>query len=388
MEFNTSNIDQTIRRARPLSELTGLRPEFADAVRIWEEDLAPELGVRETIRKTTIARAKARTFLGGFIAVVTLICLVIVTRGAGFLFPLSLFIGVIIVGAVSGIDWLKVYRMKSQTKELVLRAACQPFGFTYDTLHVDLTGIEDFTSLLARSKDLAEMATGSQNGLQKGGAKTISTIFGDIPVNTSDGSGPPSPTPAYQLLKDTALLPGHGRRKFEDRIEGERAGAKFALVEAKLDTGGKNSKTVFQGILIHIEYPERFSGRTIMARSGWWKRGKGASGLQKVDLISRELDEAFTVYSSDQVEARALLSPDRMERLIALERHFHGGKLRGLFDQGCMTLALEADDQFEAGSVFQPLVDPRRFSSALSELGLVCDLIDGFLTRDWVQGRI
>lgn len=53
-----------------------------------------------------------------------------------------------------------------------------------------------------------------------------------------------------------------------------------------------------------------------------------------------------------------------------------------------MTLALEADNQFEAGSVFKPLVDPRRFSTALSELGLVCDLIDGFLTREWVQGRI
>ena len=88
------------------------------------------------------------------------------------------------------------------------------------------------------------------------------------------------------------------------------------------------------------------------------------------------------------MEARALLSPDRMERLIALERHFSGGKLRGLFDQGHMTLALEADNQFEASSVFQPLVDPRRFSTALSELGLVCDLIDGFLTREWVQGRL
>ena len=127
---------------------------------------------------------------------------------------------------------------------------------------------------------------------------------------------------------------------------------------------------------------------TLMARSGWWKRGKGAGDLDKVQLISRELDEAFTVYSSDQVEARALLSPDRMERLIALERHFSGGKLRGLFDQGHMTLALEADNQFEAGSVFQPLVDPRRFSTALSELGLVCDLIDGFLPREWVQGRL
>lgn len=388
MAWKTSNIDQTIRQARPLSELTGQRSEFADIVRIWEDELAPELGARETVRLQAISGAKSRTVLGVFIAAVTLICLIIVTRGAGFLFPLSLFIGAIIVGAVSGIDWLKVYRLKSQTKDLVMRAACKPFGFTYDTLHMDLTGIEDFTSLMARGKDLAEMATGAGNGDQKGGAKTISTIFGDISVSMSDGSGPPPPTPAYQVLKDAALLPGHSRRKFEDRIEGERAGAKFALVEAKLDTGGKNSRTVFQGILIHIEYPERFSGRTIMARSGWWKRGKGANGLQKVDLISRELDEAFTVYSSDQVEARALLSPDRMERLIALERHFRGGKLRGLFDQGCMTLALEADDQFEAGSVFQPLVDPRRFSSALSELGLVCDLIDGFLTRDWVQGRI
>ena len=53
-----------------------------------------------------------------------------------------------------------------------------------------------------------------------------------------------------------------------------------------------------------------------------------------------------------------------------------------------MTLALEADDQFEAGSIFQTLVDPRRYASALVELGLVCDLIDGFLTRDWVRGRL
>ena len=107
-----------------------------------------------------------------------------------------------------------------------------------------------------------------------------------------------------------------------------------------------------------------------------------------MDLISRELDAAFTVYSNDQVEARALLSPDRMVRLIALERHFAGGKLRGIFEDGHMMLALEADDQFEAGSIFQPLVDPRRYASALVELGLVCDLIDGFLTRDWVKGRI
>jgi len=64
------------------------------------------------------------------------------------------------------------------------------------------------------------------------------------------------------------------------------------------------------------------------------------------------------------------------------------GKLRGIFEDGHMTLALEAENQFEAGSIFKPLVDPRRYASALVELGLVCDLIDGFLTRDWVKGRL
>lgn len=379
-----TDIDAAIRNARPLSLLALQRPEFTDVERIWETELAPELGVREALRKQTISRAKSRTFLGVLAALPVVIGMMALSGGLGFLFPLSLFVAVIIVAGISGFDWLKVYSMKSETKDLILKTACKPFGFHYETLHPDLSGIEDFESLKTRGKELMEAV----NGPQSGKARTISTLFGDIQVTTLDASGSPPPTPAYQILKDAALLPGHSRRKFEDLIEGERAGTKFALVEAKLDTGGKNSRTVFQGILIHIEYPQRFSGRTLMARAGWWKRGKGAGDLDKVQLISRELDEAFTVYSSDQVEARALLSPDRMERLIALERHFSGGKLRGLFDQGHMTLALEADNQFEAGSVFQPLVDPRRFSTALSELGLVCDLIDGFLTREWVQDRI
>jgi len=381
--LNTSP-DDALRRALPLSQMAARRPEFADAVRIWETELAPELGAREERRKQVITRAQRRTALGAVIALIAVSALLYLLRGGDFLFPFIMMGGVLIVASVSGLDWLKVYTMKSQTKALILRAACRPFGFHYDTLHPDLSGIEDLQTLVTRGKALAGIAGEGQQA----GEKTVSTVFGDIRFSSFEGSGPPPPTPAYQLLKDAALLPAHSRRSFEDRIEGERAGAKFALVEAKLDTGGKNSKTVFRGILIHIEYPQRFSGRTLMARSGWWKRGKGAGDLKRVGLISRELEEAFTVYSSDQVEARALLSPDRMERLIALERHFAGGKLRGLFDQGHMTIALEAGDQFEAGSVFKPLADPRRFSAALAELGLVCDLIDGFLTREWVQGRI
>ena len=188
-------------------------------------------------------------------------------------------------------------------------------------------------------------------------------------------------------------MPSYDDRKFEDLIEGDRADAHFSLVECKLTEergSGKNRRTVttFQGLLFHIEYPQRFLGRTMIARQGWWKGFFGDKTLQKVDLVAKELEDNFTIYSNDQVEARALLTPDRMERLIALERHFKGGKLRGIFEGDHLTLALEADDQFEAGSVWKTLVDPERYVSALTEVGLVCDVIDGFLTREWVKDKL
>jgi hypothetical protein len=58
---NTRDIDTAIRNAWPLSLMAGQRPEFADVERIWETELAPELGAREAIRKQTISRAKSRT---------------------------------------------------------------------------------------------------------------------------------------------------------------------------------------------------------------------------------------------------------------------------------------------------------------------------------------
>jgi Protein of unknown function (DUF3137) len=378
--FNPKKLTDTLARVPTLEALSSRRAEFAQARRVWAEVLEPELSRRETERKAAIKNAITRTAIGAGIPIFTATLLAIATLVSfDFMFPAIIFITLVIAAIVSATAWVKVFTMKSQTKQLVLSAACEPFGFTYDTLHPDLSGIDDLKSLATRASELSTAYSGKTQS-------TINTPFGAISVGSMDG--PVSPTPAYDILKTAKLLPGHSRRKFEDLIAGERAGTRFALVEANLETGGKNSTTVFQGILVHVEYPKPFLGRTVVARSRWWKRGKHADDLKKVDLISRELEEAFTVYSTDQVEARALLSPDRMERLIALERYFSGGKLRGIFEDGHMTLALEADNQFEAGSIFKPLVDSRRYASALVELGLVCDLIDGFLTRDWVQGRL
>ncbi len=368
------------------------RPEFFSGPRIWAESLAPALQAREAERRETIRKVWRKTLAAVMIPAILLLVLGLMNPFIFGGWMLFLFFGVpLSVVLIAGMDWLRVYAMKAATKQLVLGAACECFGFTYQTLAPDVSKVTDYRSLLkaARAYQARHGPPGGKTGKRRRGGQTrVTTPFGSASFGSSHATGPECPTPAYDLLEDASLLPGHDTRHFEDLIRGTRAGAAFSLVEAKLETSGKNGGTVFQGMLFHVQYPDRFLGRTLMARSRWWKRGKAAKDLQKVSLVSSELDKAFTVYSTDQVEARALLTPDRMERLIALERHFSGGKLRGVFEDGHMTIALEAPNQFEAGSIFKPLVDAERFSSALVELGLVCDMIDGFLTRDWVKDKL
>ncbi|MEM7638752.1 MAG: DUF3137 domain-containing protein [Pseudomonadota bacterium] len=341
-------------------------------MRVWTEVLEPALAERESERRSIISKARKRTIWTGLAVGVIAICVLFLTGGAAPVFTLIAAGGVTAIA--SGAAWIPLFSVKSETKQLVVGAAAESFGFKYDTLHPDVRGISNWKTAGEWIKSQAS---------QKAGA---AQLFGGV-----DDSAPP--TPAFDVLKEAKLLPGYDSRKFEDLIEGDRAETHFSLVECKLTEeqgSGKNRRTVttFQGLLFHIQYPDRFLGRTLIARQGWWKGFFGDKSLQKVDLVAKELEDNFTIYSNDQVEARALLTPDRMERLIALERHFKGGKLRGVFEGDHLTLALEADDQFEAGSVWKPLVDPDRYISALTEIGLVCDVIDGFLTREWVKDKL
>ena len=344
-------------------DMQGKRPEFASAVKVWSSVLVPELERMEVERKAVINRAVRRTVIVGAIALAAVIGLTFLLSFE-VMFPFGIFAGIVLTVLASASVWIPVFSMKSQTKQLVVGAASECFGFRYDTLHPDISGLTGFGNLASwAQKNMSAMKQTDQ-----------------------------PPTPAFDRLKAVGLMPSYDSRKFEDMIEGRRAEANFSMVECKLTEqqgSGKNRRTVtkFQGLLFNIEYPDRFLGRTMIARDGWWSWGR-KNGMQKVDLVSKELEDAFTVYSTDQVEARALLTPDRMERLIALERHFSGAKLRGVFEDGHITIALEAKNQFEAGSIFKPLVDPDRFIETLTEIGLVCDLIDGFLTRDWYKDKL
>lgn len=165
---------------------------------------------------------------------------------------------------------------------------------------------------------------------------------------------------------------------FEDLFGGERAGARFQLYEADLTRGsGKHRTTLFHGQILKIAFPKRFHGVTIVNRDfqRWFK----PEGFQRVGLGASQFERIFEVFGTDQVEARFLVHPAFMERLMAVEAAMAGKSLRCAFEDGDLLVAVEGGDLFEIVDVFKPLPDRKATEKGVGELRAVLNLIDTIL---------
>ena len=193
--------------------------------------------------------------------------------------------------------------------------------------------------------------------------------------------------PAHQpvsTFRGLRLVPGHNKRKIEDRIFGRVNGVDFNLFEAKLvqesrdSKGRKSSRTVFRGLLSHFDFHKQFSGTTIIRKDksaiGNFFDGAFASG-ERVKLEDPEFERLFEVYATDQVEARYLLTPTFMERIKQLAALVGNENLQLAFEQGNLYLSIrKSDNSFEGGSMFANFADPERVYKSARELALIYDI--------------
>ena len=197
----------------------------------------------------------------------------------------------------------------------------------------------------------------------------------------------PSHSELIQQARSARLLPNWDRSSFEDRIVGTRDGVDFEFCEAVLkerrtstDSNGNTRTrwvTVFKGMVLKFEFPKEFLGQTLVARdSGFFNWAVGHSGMDRARLEDPIFEKTFEVFTTDQVEARFLLTPDLMQRLVELEQAFHGGKLRCAFEGGEITICIEGANLFEPGSLFKPLNNPARIADLLNDLDSIYNVIE------------
>ena len=189
-----------------------------------------------------------------------------------------------------------------------------------------------------------------------------------------------------QFITLGLVTKSYDRSNFEDQISGTAHGAKFLLHEAHLENRegtGKNRRwvTKFRGQLLVIEFYQKFLGRTIVLRDKGWLQGKKKDDMKRVGLVDPVFEKIFEAYGTDQVEARYLLTPTFMQRLVDLENSVDGKNIRFGFDGGNLYIAVETGNRYEPGSMFKPLTETERTQTVLDEIGAIFDVIDGVLKR-------
>ena len=197
------------------------------------------------------------------------------------------------------------------------------------------------------------------------------------------------PGQPFELARRYELLPRYDRSRFEDHWHGAIGNRGFALHEAHLKErrgSGKNQHyvTVFRGAIMAIDFTRRFQGTTLVERAGRHKALLGLGGrkdtvsfdghrLDVVDMVHPGFDDAFCVYSDDQVEARYLVHPEYVERLMAVQQAFAGENIRTLFTGGELLMVVESGNMFESGSL-DAADDRSRIVRTIEQFASLADL--------------
>ncbi len=154
--------------------------------------------------------------------------------------------------------------------------------------------------------------------------------------------------------------------------------------------------TIFQGLLMSADFPKQFHGVTRILpdneKSLFAGIGKAMEGFfpfgskDLVRLEDPEFETHFQVYSSDQIEARYLLSTSLMRRILDLRQAWGGCALRISFVDSSIHVAIPHKANFFEPNLQESLLEPSgEFQRIASEVRSCLELVEqlNLETRIW-----
>lgn len=193
------------------------------------------------------------------------------------------------------------------------------------------------------------------------------------------------------VFQSCGLFISPNRYHTEDLIRGcvGKTGFHCAEVHAEEKRVTTNSKggrreywvDIFKGFLFIADFHKDFQGQTTVLRDSLFKFDFGGS---RVKLENAAFEKIFDVHATDPVEARYLLTPSMMERLVALDRQFNGG-ITASFRNSTILIAIpETKNHFEA-SIWKSFKDISRFEDDFSAIRMLISIVEdlNLNTRIW-----
>jgi len=181
------------------------------------------------------------------------------------------------------------------------------------------------------------------------------------------------------------------RYKGDDLVRGKigQTAIKFSELDAKYESGSGKNRTVvqiFKGLFFIADFNKNFRGRTVVlpdtAERLFGKLGQMLQewNISRDDLVKLEdpeFEKEFAVYSSDQVEARYILSTSLMKRICDFKRK-SGRKIHLSFINSQVYAAISYNRNLFEPRLFSTLLDfepvQKYFEDLCLAVGIVEDL--------------
>jgi len=189
----------------------------------------------------------------------------------------------------------------------------------------------------------------------------------------------------------------------QDQIFGTAGKTKFSFSEVhaeyKTETRTKNGKqehwhTILKGIVFCADFNKHFNGITIVRPKdfgnaiGAWISDNipifSSSDNDLVKLENPDFEKTFVTYSSDQVEARYILTPGMMERLCELNSKSKYAVSLSFIDTR-LYIAFPLDKDYFEPPIFKSLLDLSSVTEDLELIKFMYDIIQelDLNTRIW-----
>ena len=176
-----------------------------------------------------------------------------------------------------------------------------------------------------------------------------------------------------------------------DYVKGsiDRVNIEFSDIHAQRknkDSKGKESlSTIFQGLFIAADFNKHFEGKTIVLPDsaqnifgniiGHWLQSNNAAREELVKMDDTEFEKEFVVYSTNQIEARYILSHSLMKKLLSFKQKSKHPVYISFIGTN-IYLAIEYDRDLFEPSIFRSLLDYKIAMDYVQTLHLATGIVE------------
>ncbi|MGE5474785.1 MAG: DUF3137 domain-containing protein [Ignavibacteriales bacterium] len=163
-----------------------------------------------------------------------------------------------------------------------------------------------------------------------------------------------------------------------------------------LVSGDNHSDTVFNGIFMVAEFNKKFNRKTLVLPDIAEKRYGSIIGnwLQKISIREEELvkledsefEKRFVVYSTDQIEARYILTPSLMDKLKVLNEKFNGIAVSFIDNRIFIAIPSSADTYFYL--TYDMIIDKEEVLKSFEALKNMVDTGETIINELGLNNRI